>query len=115
MGLLCVRYPSSKAMVVYVLGSMGGLLLIHFLEKTRYLRRLKELAPDRWTLLVGSASYRWFGSFSPILLRYVFSAPQGESADLDTARRSYRHSEVFFFVAAVIVVLMYYFLKVHKS
>ncbi len=99
--------PIEGIMTVYVLTSFLALMLMHSVEKRRYLERLKEIEPDNWRALTTSASYKWLGALSPVLLRYVFSRTPAAVQRLEDTRRSYRRSEIFSYVAVVVIVLIY--------
>jgi len=99
--------PIDAVMTVYVLTSFLALLLMHSIEKRRYLKCLEDVEPDKWRALMTSASYKWLGAGSPILLGYVFARHPCAVQRLEEARRSYRHSEILSPLGIVIIAMIY--------
>jgi len=66
-------------------------------ENALYLKDLKKIDTNRSDALTRSASYRWLGAYSPILLKRVFLLTREQDQRLEDAVRHYRHSELFFF------------------
>jgi len=84
---------------------MVGILVVHKIEKDRYLECLRSVDAPRWRAIVESRSYKWFGSFSPGLIRQAFGSDDGAPL-LAAACSSYRRSEVFFFAAFIFAMLL---------